>query len=196
MNAEDKKRTDAGKVSPLDEALTLSHEVVALRNRLVVARREHATLLAQREESLSEGIDLLPQIRVKYLEIEKLPTEIDQLEQRVRWLLDRGVETINQENSQTAARNYMKSRDSLRHALERFREEFVAVEANIKAGEVLGPSLTEAHNSKLAEIENILGGVHFSRVTYRLLPLPPLDAELVGRNQILASIDRWITGLR
>jgi chromosome segregation ATPase len=195
MIAEVKKRMEAGTESPLDEALRLSGEVVALRSQLVAARREHAALLEQREESLSEGIDLLPQIRVKHLEIEKLPSEIARLEERIRWLVDQEITKVNAENIKTAGQHYIKSRDALRQALERFREDFVAVQANIKAGENMGPSQTDAHNTKLAEIENTLGGVHFSRVTYQFHPLPPLDHELVRQNQLLAAFDRWAGAL-
>ena len=191
-----KKRKEAGTESLLDEALKLSSDVVILRSRLVLARREHAALLERREESLAEGVDLLPEIRSLHLEIEKLPAEIARLEERVRWLVEQGVTKLNAENIKTAGQNFIKSRDSLRQALERFREEFISVQANIKAGEDLGPSLTEGHNAKLAEIEKILGGVHFSRVAYQVHPLPPLDAELVRRNQILVALDIWIQGLQ
>lgn len=183
------------KLSCLDEPLKLAREAVVLRTRLASAKRDHAELLAQRDDALREGVDVLPQVRQLFLEIDKLPAEIDQLAQRVCWLVDQGVAKLNYENSQIAARQYMKCRDNLRQALERFCEELVSVQADIKAGEDLGPSLTDLHNSKLAEIEKILGGVYFSRVIFLPLPLPPINAELVNRNQLLAALDNWIQGL-
>jgi chromosome segregation ATPase len=195
MIAEDKKSTECEMESPLDEALKLSGEVVALRSRFVAAQREHAALLAQRVGALSEGIDLLPEIRVKYLEIEKLPSEIAQLQQRVNWLVDQAVAKSNAENRQIAGQEYMKNRDALRKALEQFRDALASVLQEVEASINLGPSLTDVSNTKLGEIEKLLGGVHFSRVEFRLLPLPPLDSELVRRNQVLAALDRWIGGL-
>jgi chromosome segregation ATPase len=195
MISGEKKTIEPGTELFLDDALKLASEVVALRTRLASAQRERAELLDEREVALAEGRDLLPKIKLLHLDIEKLPSEINQLEGQVGWLVDRGIEKLNYENSQIAARQYMKSRDILRQALERFREEFIAVQANIKAGEDLGRSLAEAPNAMLGEIEKLLGNVHFSRVKYQTLLLPPLDAELVRRNQIFAAIDRWISGL-
>jgi len=160
-----------------------------------VCGRDHLRLLEQREESLSEGIDLLPEIRVKHLEIQNLTPEIAQLEQRIQWLVGECVARLNAQASQISGREYIKSRDNLRRAAERFRVDLAAVIREIEASANLGPSLTDPHNSKLAEIEKLLGDVHFPRVMYRLLPLPPLDAELVRRNQILDAIDHWIAGL-
>jgi hypothetical protein len=179
----------------LIEAAKQAKEVVALRTRLADAQRERTQLLAEREDALLEGRDTLPRVRELFLEIESLPAKIDQLTQHIHWIIGQGVERLSADNSQTAARQYMKCRDNLRHALERFREEYISVQADIKTGDELGPSLTDVHNFKLAEIERVLGGVHFPRVTYRLLPLPPIDAELVRRNQVLAALDNWMAGL-
>lgn len=196
MTTTEKKTTNVQEAEDfLNEANTLAKKLVVVRNRLADARREHAALLAQREDALSEGIDLLPEIRVKHLEVKKLIPEIAQLEQRIHWLVSESAAKLNAENGQIAAQHYMKSRDTLRQAAERFREAFASVLRDAEAGGNFGPSLTDLYNSKLAEIEKILGGVHFSRVTYRLLPLPPLSAELVSRNQVLAAFDNWIAGL-
>ena len=59
-----------------------------------------------------------------------------------------------------------------------------------------GAFSTDFHNIRLGEFERLLGGVHIPRVTYRILPLPPWDAELVRRNQVLTALDNWISGLR
>lgn len=190
------KKTAGPEMKFLDEALLMAREVVVLRGRLVAAQQEHGELLEQREEALREGRGILPQVRELFLEIESLPAKTAQSQERMNWLIEQGVAKLNAENSQIAARQYMKSRDSLRQVLERFREGLVSVLVNIKAGEDLGPSLTEAHNSKLGEIERTLGGVHFSRVTYRVPPLPTLDGEIVRRGRILDAIDQWIAGVR
>ncbi|MBZ5667950.1 MAG: hypothetical protein LAO30_25600 [Acidobacteriia bacterium] len=196
MIAGDKKTVEPRTESFLDETLKLAREVIDLRTRLANAQREHAALLAQREDALCEGLDVLPRVRELFLEIEPLPAKIASLEQHIQWSIDQGVAELNTENSQTAARQYMKSRDNLRQALERFREAFVSVQRDTKADADLGPSLTGPHNSKIAQIENILGGVHFPRVTYQPLPLPPIDSARVGRGELLAAIDAWIGGLR
>lgn len=195
MISGEKKTIEPGTELLLDDALKLASEVVALRTRLASAQRERAELLDEREVALAEGRDLLPKIKLLHLEIEKLPAEIARLEERVRWLVEQGVTKLNAENIKTAGQHYIKSRDALRQAAERFRQGLASILEDVEAGTNLGPSLTDPHNAKLAEIEKILGGVHFSRVAYRLHPLPPLDHELVRQNRLLAALDRWIGGL-
>ena len=179
----------------LIEAAKQAKELVALRTRLTEAQRERAQLLAERQDALLEGRDTLPRVRELFLEIESLPAKIDQLTQRIHWIIGQGVERLNTENSQIAGQHYIKNRDTLRKVLEPFREALASVLQNVEASANLGPALTNVHNIKLGEIEKLLGGEHFSRVTYRLLPLPPINAELVNRNQLLAALDNWIAGL-
>jgi hypothetical protein len=180
----------------LIEAANLAREIVTLRTRLANAKREHTELLAQRDDALREGIDVLPQVRELFLEIDALPAMIDQRTERMHWIIGQGVDRLNAENHQMAAGQYMKCRDNLRQALERFREALASVLLNVEAAVNLGPSLTEVHNTKLGEIEKLLGNVQFPRVTYRMLSLPPLDHELVRQNQPLAALDRWLGGLQ
>ena len=196
MGTTEKKTMEIEKTDDfLIEAGKLAQEIVNLRTRLANAKREHAELLAQRDDALREGIDVLPQVRELFLEIDALPGKIDQLMERIHWIIGQGVDRLNAEIHQIGARRYMNCRDNLRQALERFREELASVLLDVEAGVNLGPSLTDVHNIKLGEIEKLLGNVQFPRVTYRMLCLPPLDHELVRRNQLLAALDRWIGGL-
>lgn len=110
------KKTVEPKTEFLDEALVLAREVVALRGRLNSVQREYNDLLGQREAAAREGRDLKQEIRPLFLEKEELLAKITSLEQRTHWLVNEGVARLNSENSQTAARQYMKCRDNLRQA--------------------------------------------------------------------------------
>lgn len=83
----------------------------------------------------------------------------------------------------------------MRKALERFREEWVSIQEATKAGAALSSSFTDKYNSRLTAIESLLGGVHFSRVTYKPLNLPVLDAARVSRGDLLGAVDAWVADL-
>jgi hypothetical protein len=153
-------------------------------------------LLGEREEKLREGIDVLPDVRRLFLEMEVLPPRITELEQATRCVIEQGVARINAENRELSAQVYMNGRDVLREGLEQFRQVLAREEESMRQGATLGEASLAPINAKVAEIAKMLNTGHLPRVTYQPLPLPMIDAELVRRNQLLAAIDRWIDGLR
>jgi len=179
----------------LDEALDLSRQFVTLRDHLNQARREHAELLAQRESALYRGEDLLPEIRKRYEMIEELPSRIAQLEEQARWIIQQGVNTLNEKNSYRAGQEYIRLRDKMRQVVEQFRAAWAPIQAELTNAAALGGPLTEPYNARLAEIHGVLGG-GFPRVLYTHLPLPTIDAELLKRDGLLAALDRWLITLR
>ena len=180
----------------LGRSARAAREATAMRERLCAAQREHRYLLEQREAAAREGRDVFPQIQKLFLETGALTNEIERLRQSTQSVVEQGVARLNAENNHDAGQRYIKSRDRLREAVERFREAVAVVQQDMRTGEESGVFFAAACNSRLAEIENVLGGIRLSRVSYQLSPLPSLDPELVGRNQLLTALDKWIGALR
>jgi len=189
------KTTEIG-TGLLTQAMDLSRQAVAQRNRLAEIQRRHAALLAEREEKLIEGIDLLPEVRRLFLEAAELPAQITQLEQRVRWIATQFVEQCNNENNRRAGAIYMSNRDRLREVLQQFRAVLASVGEPMRQGATEGAASIEPINARLAEIERVLSSGPLPRTVFLLNPLPPIDRERVDRGDLLGAIDAWIRGLR
>lgn len=179
-------------LSFLDTGLVLAREVVALRERLNTARRQHSALVGEREQAAYEGRDVFPEIRRLFLEIEELPTRTAQTQERANWAVMRGVEAMNVELSRRSGMEYRQLCNLMREAIARLQEIWAPVQTELakNTAAAVEPSLLMC-NAKLLQIEKMLGSGPFPKVSYATQTPPTIDVDLLKRDGILAALERW-----